>query len=30
MKRIIVPIDFSIYSENALKSAAYLAKKTQC
>ncbi|RBW58042.1 universal stress protein [Tenacibaculum sp. E3R01] len=27
MKRIIVPIDFSIYSENALKSAAYLAKK---
>ncbi|CAM1373035.1 Universal stress protein UspA [Tenacibaculum litopenaei] len=27
MKRIIVPIDFSVYSENALKSAAYLAKK---
>ncbi|CAM1374141.1 universal stress protein [Tenacibaculum xiamenense] len=27
MRKIIVPVDFSTYSENALKSAAYLAKK---
>lgn len=28
MKKIIVPVDFSIHSENALKTAALLAKKT--
>ena len=27
MKRILVPTDFSIYAENALKAAAQLAKK---
>lgn len=27
MKKIIVPVDFSIHSENALKTAALLAKK---
>ncbi len=27
MKKIIVPVDFSVYSENALKTAASLAKK---
>lgn len=27
MKKIIVPVDFSTYSENALKTAAYIAKK---
>ncbi|SEB74183.1 Nucleotide-binding universal stress protein, UspA family [Tenacibaculum sp. MAR_2009_124] len=27
MRKIIIPIDFSTYSENALKSAAFLAKK---
>ncbi|WBX73112.1 universal stress protein [Tenacibaculum pacificus] len=27
MKKIIVPVDFSIHSENALKTAAFLAKK---
>jgi len=27
MNKIIVPIDFSIYSENALQTAAYLAKE---
>ena len=27
MKKIIVPIDFSIHSEHALKTAALLAKK---
>ncbi len=27
MRKIIVPVDFSNYSENALKSAIYLAKK---
>ncbi len=29
MKKIIVPVDFSIYSENALKTAAFLAKESQ-
>ncbi|MGL2987403.1 universal stress protein [Flavobacterium sp. RSSA_27] len=29
MKRILVPTDFSIYAENALKAAAQLAKKQQ-
>lgn len=29
MKRILVPTDFSIYAENALKAAAQLAKKNQ-
>lgn len=29
MKKIIVPIDFSLYAENALKTAAYLAKKIE-
>lgn len=28
MKKIIVPVDFSDYSENALKSATFLAKQT--
>ncbi|QOD60383.1 universal stress protein [Polaribacter haliotis] len=28
MKKIVVPVDFSNYSENALKTAAQLAKKT--
>ena len=28
MKKIIVPIDFSNHSENALKAAALLSKKT--
>ncbi|CAM1333795.1 universal stress protein [Tenacibaculum aestuariivivum] len=28
MKKIIVPVDFSIHSENALKTAAYIAKQT--
>ncbi|MDO6743563.1 universal stress protein [Tenacibaculum soleae] len=27
MKKIIVPVDFSIYSENALQSAAFMAKQ---
>lgn len=27
MKKIIVPVDFSIHSENALKTAAFLAKE---
>ncbi|WP_064965833.1 universal stress protein [Tenacibaculum ovolyticum] len=27
MKKIIVPVDFSIYSENALQTAAFIAKK---
>ncbi|WP_075342121.1 universal stress protein [Tenacibaculum agarivorans] len=29
MKRILVPVDFSEYSENALKTAAYYARKYQ-
>ncbi|TDQ23919.1 universal stress protein [Tenacibaculum caenipelagi] len=28
MKKIIVPVDFSLHSENALKTAAFLAKQT--
>ncbi len=28
MKKIIVPVDFSIYSENALQTAAFLAKQS--
>lgn len=29
MKKIIVPVDFSEYSENALQTAAFLAKKSE-
>ena len=29
MKKIIVPVDFSTYSENALQTAAFLAKQNQ-
>lgn len=30
MKRILIPIDFSIYSEEALKVAAKIAQSTEC